>query len=142
MAAADLEANKSLIRAFVAAINAHQWAQLATLVTADFVRHSAAGGEPGVRSLADLERFLRGELLTFPDARETIEDLIAEGDRVAARHHFRGTQLGPLGAYPASGRVLAADYLAFYRISGGRIAEAWAEWDTLSGLVQLGHVVR
>jgi hypothetical protein len=35
--------------------------------------------------------------------------------------------------------VLTADYLAIYRLEGGRIVEAWAEWDNLSGLAQLGH---
>ena len=84
-------------------------------------------------------RFLKSEYVTFPDATEVLEDLVAEGDKVAARHRFRGTQLGPLGTYPASGRVLEATYLAIYRIEDGRIAEAWAEWDNLAGLRQLGH---
>jgi predicted ester cyclase len=45
-----------------------------------------------------------------------------------------------MGAHPPTGRVLAATYLAIYRIEGGRIAEAWVEWDNLHGLRQLGHV--
>lgn len=44
-----------------------------------------------------------------------------------------------MGPYPASGKVLRATYLAIYRIENKRIAEAWAEWDNLSGLKQLGH---
>jgi predicted ester cyclase len=86
-----------------------------------------------------LKAFLRGELETFPDAHESLEDLVAEGDRVAARHRFRGTQRGALGPYPPSGRRLEATYLAIYRVEDGRIAEAWAEWDNLAGLAQLGH---
>src|SRR5690606_22642652 len=43
------------------------------------------------------------------------------------------------GAFPPSGRLLEATYLAIYRIEDGRIAEAWAEWDNLAGLRQLGH---
>jgi hypothetical protein len=44
-----------------------------------------------------------------------------------------------MGTYPPSGKVMTADYLAIYRLSGGVIVEAWAEWDNLCGLVQLGH---
>jgi steroid delta-isomerase-like uncharacterized protein len=133
------ELNKEIVRAFVAAINAQDWARVADLVAADFVRHSQAAGQPGVHSRDDLIRFLRAELETFPDAHESIADVLAEGDRVAVRHSFRGTQTGPLGPFPPSGRVMTADYLAIYRIAGGKIAEAWAEWDNLSGLRQLGH---
>jgi predicted ester cyclase len=66
-------------------------------------------------------------------------DLVAEGDRVAARHRFPGAQLAPMGLHPASGRVLTASYLAIYRIENDHIAEVWAEWDNLSSLKQLGH---
>lgn len=131
--------NKAVVRAFVAAINAQDWGRIADLVAADFVRHSHAGGSPGVRSRDDLVRFLQGEFATFPDAIEEIADMLAEGDRVAMRHAFRGNQTGPMGSHPPSGRVMAADDLAIYRLSGGVIVEAWAEWDNLSGLVQLGH---
>jgi len=133
------EINKVLVRSFVDAINAQDWSRLHSLVADGFMRHSTAGGEPGVRSRESLIDFLKGEYATFPDATEAIEDLVAEGDRVAARHRFRGTQMGPLGPHPASGRVLEATYLAIYRIEDGRIAEAWAEWDNLAGLKQLGH---
>jgi len=77
----------------------------------------------------------------FPDSMETIEDLVAEGQKVAARHRFTGTQLGQIGAYPVSGRKMMAQYLAIYRLESGCIAEAWVEWNNLSGLIQLGHFV-
>ncbi len=128
----ERERNKAVIRASVAAVNSQDWGRIAELVAADFVRHSHAGGAPGVRSRDDLVRFLRGEFETFPDAIESIADILAEGDRVAVRHRFRGTQRGPLGPYPPSGRVMEADYLAIYRLDGGVVAEARAEWDTLA----------
>jgi steroid delta-isomerase-like uncharacterized protein len=135
----ELERNKAIVRRFVEALNAQEWDRLDELVADDFQRFSASAGSPAVRSRDDLKKYFQSELETFPDARETIEDILAEGDRVAVRHHFRGTQKGALGPYPPSGRVLEADYLAIYRLAGGKITEAWAEWDNLSGLVQLGH---
>ena len=134
------ESNKALVRRFVEAINAQGWPLLRELVADGFRRHSTAGGEPGIRSRENLIDFLKGEYLTFPDATEAIDDLVAEGDKVAVRHRFRGTQRGPMGTHPPSGRVLEATYLAIYRIEHGRIAEAWAEWDNLGGLRQLGHL--
>ncbi|MFW2514199.1 ester cyclase [Demequina sp. SO4-13] len=130
---------KDLVREFVEAVNTDP-ERAAALVGPGFVRHSAAAGEPGVRSREDLVRFLRSERETFPDAHETIEDVVAEGDRVAVRHRFTGTQLGPLAGWPPTGHRMTADYLAIYRIADGLIAEAWAEWDNMAGLRQLGHL--
>lgn len=104
-----------------------------------FVRHSVAAGQPGARSAKDLIEFLKQEYASFPDATEELLDMVAEGDKVAARHAFSGTQVGPLGLYPPTGKRMTAAYLAIYRIAEGRICEAWAEWDNLAGLRQLGH---
>lgn len=131
--------NKSLVRAFVEAVNAQDWPRVIDMLAPNFTRHSAAAGEPEVRSAKDLVAFLQAEFATFPDAKETVLDLVAEGDRVAARHHFSGTQLGPMGPFPPSGKRLSSNYLAIYRVENDRIAEAWAEWDNLAGLKQLGH---
>ena len=126
------------MRAFVDAMNAQDWAAIDRLVAPDFVRHSDAAGAPGVRSRDDLKWFIRNEYTTFPDAHETVEDLVAEGDRVAARHLLTGTQQGPFGDHPPSGREIQASYLALYRLKGGQIVEAWAEWDNLSLMTQMG----
>ncbi len=133
------ERNRAVVRSFVEAVNARNWDRFDGLLAPDFRRHSAAAGSPPVRSREELKTYLRSEFVTFPDAIETIEDILAEGDRVAVRHHFRGTQRGPLGRYPPSGKLMEADYIAIYRLEDGRIAESWAEWDNLSGLTQLGH---
>lgn len=133
----DIELNKRVVREYVDAINLRDWQRLDTVVARDFVRHSCAA--PPVRNRDELEVYLRSEFEIFPDATETIEDIVAEGDRVAVRHGFCGTQSGAMGRYPASGRQMSAQYLAIYRLADGVIAEAWVEWDNLSGLTQLGH---
>ena len=133
-----MNSNTSTIRAFVDALNAQDWDALDRLVAPGFVRHSAAAGPPGVRSREDLKTYLRRELETFPDAREEILDIFGEGDRVAVRHRFSGTQRGPLGPHPATNRRMTSEYLAIYRLESGLIVEAWAEWDNASSLRQLG----
>jgi predicted ester cyclase len=135
----ELEDNRRVVRAFVRAINAQDWNALASIVATGFVRHSYAAGVPGVRSRDDLIQYLRSEYETFPDAHETIEDIVAEGNKVAVRHRFTGTQAGRMGQHPPSGKPMTAEYIAIYRLEGNVIVEAWAEWDNLHGLVQLGH---
>ena len=131
---------KQTVQAFVDAINAQDWSRLDAVVAQDFVRHSIAAGDPPVRSRADLVEFLRREFQIFPDAEETILDIFAEAEKVAVRHHFCGSQHGPMGSYLPTGKTMKAEYIAIYRVQDGQIVEAWVEWDNLAGLRQLGHL--
>lgn len=135
----ELNRNKAIVRSFVDTINQARWDKLGEYVSADFIRHSYAAGDSSVTSIEELIDFLKAESKAFPDGREELLDLIAEGDRVAARHRFVGTQTGALGDLAPTGRRMMAEYLAIYRIADNRIVEAWAEWDNLSGRKQLGH---
>jgi steroid delta-isomerase-like uncharacterized protein len=134
-----LENNKAVLRAFVAAINARDWPAVESLAAPDIVRHSATAGSPRGVGRDSLLAFLRGEAEAFPDSQETIEFTVAEGDLVAARLRFRGTQLGQSGPYPPTGRVLDAGFLGIFRIADGKVAEVWVEFDNLNSLIQLGH---
>ena len=128
-----------MIRGFIKGVNTQDWDSLRILLVPNFIRHSNAGGIPEVRSAEGLITYLKGECVTFPDAEETLLDLVAEGESVAVLSQFRGTQAGSMGSYPPSHKLLSATYLAHYRMERGRIAEAWVEWDNLHGLQQLGH---
>lgn len=121
------EDNRRLVRELIEAINRQDWRRFDELVAPDFVRHSSTFGQSGVSSREQLRDYLAGEFRTFPNARETINFLVAEGDKVAVHSHCEATQQGPLGAFPASGRTLSADFISIYRLAGGRIAEAWVE---------------
>jgi len=134
------EVNKGLVRELVDAVNHQDWTRFDELLAPDFVRHSSTFGQRQIRTRDQLRAFLTAELRTFPDARECINFLVAEGDKVAVHSHYRGTQHGPMGSLASSGKVLSADFISIYRIAEGRIVEAWAEWDTLNGLIQLGHM--
>lgn len=131
-----LDDPRDVVGAFVDAVNRQDWSAVEALVAPTFARHSDAGGD--VDGIDELIAFLQGEYASFPDAHEELETVIAEGDIVAARHVFTGTQDGPLGDHPPTGRPMRARYLAMYRVVDGRILEAWAEWDNLTGQTQLG----
>lgn len=130
--------NKEVVNRFIEISNDADWEQLADVVAADFRRHSAAtAGEP-VRSLAEFVTLQQGFMTTFPDQHVRLDHMIAEGDHVAIRATYTGTQSGPMGAFPASGNKVDGPFIAFFRIESGKIAELWVEWDNVDMLAQLG----
>jgi steroid delta-isomerase-like uncharacterized protein len=138
-ASATTEANKDVVRRLIAAINARDFDQIEELVAPDVVRHSQATAGVEVRSREQFKEFLRQDLTTFPDAQQEIHTLIAEGDKVALYLTLTGTQEGPAGPFPATGKKVEVRFLGIMRVENGKVAEIWVEWDNLSILTQLGH---
>jgi steroid delta-isomerase-like uncharacterized protein len=133
-----IEANKKIVRAFVNAGNRNDLEAFDTLLAADFVRHCEATPEIAVASREEFKQFYRETAKTFPDQQMTLDTLVAEGDRVAFWGTFSGTQEGPMGPFPPTGRRLVSAIGGMFRIEDGKIAELWVTWDNLAGLVQLG----
>jgi predicted ester cyclase len=77
-------------------------------------------------------------LASFPDQHTSIRQIVAEGDRVAVLATYTGTQTGPLGDFPVTGKVVNVPFLAMFRIEGGKIAELWVEFDNVAIHSQLG----
>ena len=73
--------------------------------------------------------------VAVPDARYEVDDLIAEDDRVVVRWKLRGTHKGDFGGIPASGRPIALNGIAIYRVDGGQLMERWVVSD-LHGLLE------
>ena len=125
--------NKELVRTWVEALSRHDVDTMLHLVTDDFVNNSSSNqGREGVRAEVDFW------LSAFPDASVSIEDLIAEGDRVVARLTSRGTHGGDFMGTPPTGRSIAIQEIDIVRIENGKLAEIWAAPDIFSMLVQLG----
>ena len=135
-----LDANKTVARQLIDAINSNDLDALDSVVAPDVVRHSQATPGVTVRDIDDFKNFIRQDKQSVPDARIDIEIMVAEGDYVAMIASYRGTQSGPMGPFPASNRPVDLRFLSFIRLSGGHIAEIWAEWDNLSMLTSLGHI--
>ncbi len=134
------ETNKALVRRFGEAMNTRRLELLDDVLAPDFARHCQA--TPGVRvtNREEFKDFLRQDLATFPDSVQMPVHLVAEDDLVAAWLTYEGTQLGPMGPFPASGKKMRLEFGAFVRIENGRIAEMWVTWDNVAALTQLGHV--
>ena len=76
-------------------------------------------------------------LTAFPDGRFAVEDVLADGDRVAVRQTFRGTQEGAFLGIAPTGRRVTVAATVMYRVAGARIAESWWNADVLGLLRQL-----
>ena len=77
-------------------------------------------------------------LRAFPDLHVTVEDLIAEGDKVVIRNTVAGTHQGEYMGRPPTGRSVTYNEIFIFRFAGGRIAETWGVVDVLSQMRQLG----
>jgi steroid delta-isomerase-like uncharacterized protein len=76
----------------------------------------------------------------FPDLHITVEDLIAEGDKVVGRNLVTGTHQGDYMGVPPTGKSVAYDEIFIFRFRNGRIAETWGVVDVLSQMKQLGAI--
>jgi predicted ester cyclase len=88
-----MKSKKDIVLEFISASNKKDWDKVLTLVHSDFIRHSSS--EPKeIKTNIELVKFHQAELETFPDLQETVIFAIEEGELVAARINFSGTQLG------------------------------------------------
>jgi predicted ester cyclase len=88
--------------------------------------------------LAGFKQMVVGLLAAFPDLHFTIEDQLVAGDKVAFRWAATGTNTGPFGAAPPTGRPIRVEGLILDRVVDGRVAERWEQWDQPAMLRQLG----
>lgn len=135
----SLDENKSLMRRFYEEFwckgNADAVDELAA---PDFVDHQLPAGWPQGRD--GLKKLVREWRTGFPDMHETIEDLIAEGDRVTGRFILTGTHQGPFLGIDPTGEQVRLSGIDIVRMEDGRIAEWWYSEDTMGLLRQLGQL--
>ena len=84
-----------------------------------------------------LKALLSGFRAAFPDYRDLLEELVAEGDRVAARWTFRGTHQGAFQTTPATGKYVSMRGMSIFRLEDGRIVDDWTELDMLGFMRQI-----
>jgi steroid delta-isomerase-like uncharacterized protein len=101
------------------------------------VIHINGSPEPNL-SLGGFKEMASGLLTAFPDLHFTIEDQIVAGDKVATRWTAEGTNSGPFGPVPATGRHVQIDGLILDRVVDGKVVERWEIWDQMGMMQQLG----
>jgi steroid delta-isomerase-like uncharacterized protein len=126
-------ADHPAVRAFYDAFNAHDARIFDRALAEDWI--STPSPEPGREPF---KQAIQGVFQTFPDLLFRIEDVVAEGDRVAVRTTGTGTQAGEFVGVPATNRSVTFQTIDIHRVEGDRIVETWHNEDWLSVLFQLG----
>jgi steroid delta-isomerase-like uncharacterized protein len=137
MQESEIERNKAVIRRFVDEVqNKNDFAVYDEVNDPEFVNLSAPPGAPADREGGKM--YLSAFAQAYPDSHFTIDDMIAEGDRVATKKTFTGTHTGDFGGIPATGKRVTLQYVDIMRLRDGKIIEHWLCMDQLSWLQQLG----
>jgi len=133
------ETNKLAMQRFTQFINTADPTLAEELISPEAIFHVPGQVEPmrGPAGYLAVIAMMRGG---FPDIQWTIEELIAEEEKVAARFTMRGTQLGVFFGVPPTGKKIQVQAMNFYRFAGGRIVEERGQPDLLGLMQQIGAV--
>ena len=132
------EENKATARRFYDAWNDHDPDALADVLASDYVSHTSL---PGVSNdAAGMKQWVAATIAAFPDIAFTVEDQVAEGDRVATRWSARGTHENTFMGIPGTGKKVTVTGINITRHKDGKSVEGWGEWDKLGMMQQLGAI--
>jgi len=136
IASPTIDQNKAIVRRFVDEIFVQgRKESVDELLADDFVAHTwPSTGRPREDLKAAIDRVAGG----LADAAFTIDDLIAEGDRVAVRLTTAATQVGPFMGMPPSGRRYSIEEIHIFRLRDGKVVEHWHQFDQMGLMKQLG----
>ena len=131
------EENKTLVRRFVDEVQIQGNTDLIDeICSPEFVNHSTPPGLPpdreGIKIVTAMFR------AAFPDSYFTVEDMLAEGDKVATRKTFHGIHEGEFMGIPPTGQRVSMGLIDIVRIVDGRVVEHWSMGDNLGMMQQLG----
>jgi predicted ester cyclase len=128
------EQNKSIVRRLFEEPWKGNLSVVDELTASEYIGHDPALPEP-LRGPEGIKEFVSTYLVAFPDARITVEQQLAEGDLVATRWSARGTHEGELMDLEPTGTEITVTGLTISRLEGGKIVEAFQNWD-FSGMVR------
>ena len=133
------EESKATMRRYLGVFEQGNIDLLDELLAPDYTNHSPATpdlptGPEGVKAVVSMFRS------AMPDLRVVVEDMIAEGDKVATRYTLEGTHEGELFGVPPTGQRLSIKSISVERVSDGKIIEHWRVTDSLDMMQQLGAI--
>jgi len=131
--------NKLVMYRFLEFINTASEILAQELISPNAVFHVPGRTEPmrGPAGYLAIIGMMRGG---FPDIQWTLEEMVAEGDKVAARFTMRGTHRGTFFGVPPTGKTISVQAINIYRLSGGQFVEEHGQPDMLGLLQQIGAV--
>ena len=135
----NVEANKATMKKFVEFINTAS-EQLATQLIAEDAVFFVPGRPDPLRAPAGYMSIIGMMRSGFPDITWTLDETIAEDDRLAARFTMRGTHRGSFFGAPPSGKKIEVRAMNFYRFSNGQIVEEFGQPDLHSLMQQTGAI--
>ncbi len=132
----SIEENKIIVRRYQEIYNSNNLDTLDEVVSEDLLTPRIMSGIPtGIEGAKAAHRIM---LAGFPDYQTIINDVFAEGDKVAARITMMGTHTGSFMGMPPSDKRVSFSGIYIARIANGKIVEHWGEEDGVSLLQQLG----
>lgn len=133
--------NKEFFRRYIEVIfNEGRHDLLPDYVASDAVDHDPLPGTESMPILEGLATFLEMRRQAFPDFKYTIEDVLAEGDKVFGRLTMHGTHTGAFLGIPASGVGAEMKVMTLVRLQDGKVQEHWGRPDMMSLLRQIGAI--
>jgi len=132
------DANKEIVRRLTIEPWEGHLGVIDEYVAPDYVGHDPS--IPDLQGPDGMKEFVTGYLAAFPDARITIDEILAEGDLVTVRWSGRGTHQGDLMGISPTGKQVTVSGISIARLTDGKVVEEWSNWDTLGMLQQLGVV--
>ncbi len=132
--------NKAICQKSVDAMNNNNLALLDSIFVADYIEHTP---DPSVQAtgLAGLKESYQMMLTAYPDVKIEVLSTVAEGDKVVLHMRFAGTNTGPMGPMPATGKPVKADGVEIFVVKNGKITEHWAVYDSMTMMMQMGFEV-
>ena len=129
--------NKAIVRRYFEQVfNEHRHDLVEEFLVENITLHGT-GLPPALEAV---KQWLAAFTTAFPDHHQTINDIIAEEDRVVARTTFTGTQRGEMQGIPATGKTVTQPAITLFRLTNGKIVEAWLAADNLGLMQQLGVI--
>jgi len=132
----DPEANKAVVQRWLELWNTQDLAIADEIFATDFVPHM-----PHFPDIIDVESYkaeVASGSTTIPDFHATLEDMVAEGDKVVARFTATGTAQGEIMGIPVDGVPYMNTWIVIFRFADGKIVEEWVQYDLLGVLEQFG----
>ena len=133
------EENKATFRRYVEEVGNEGNLDLAEEIFDRYVAHQPDGSVLE-RGPEDVKRFMGEFRSAFPDFHSTVEDQIAEGDKVVTRWRMRGTHEGEFRGIAPTGKELDVTGIGIFRFSDGKVVESWDNFDQLGMMQQLGAI--